>query len=495
MGAPPGACPVHVPGDEGATAIAREPLWHAYATGVDRPAPPAWAGLAEPPPPEHVPPPAPGGGARAPLPVGAVRHLQAARYPTVGGAPAVPQALGHALATAFAPLRREPANPYNDHRPYASARCLFPVQAVLADPHRARLLDPARRALVDLPGRGPGAGEEVLLTGRYAAVPRGYRWFRGSLVDLESGFALRSLALALGLHGVAGRLVLPDGQRDAGVPHALGLPAGEHWSLPLRVQVGAAAGPDPARSTARAERVDGDPVLAEVLAADRAQRSDGVPAPVHHGVPDGLAARDRTWADVLWDRTSGRMPRGLHGMAGRRRRVPRAVLDDAARWVAVPPPGTTLAVAHAELRASVAVQDVEGHGDGLHVVRDGLPVPVRPEAGLPALLERHYGYPASPVNGCDVRHASAVWFLSFRPRAVVDRIGPGGWTSALRAAGWAAHGLCLAAAAHGLYARPVRAFREEPLQSVLGLAPDETVALAVVVGTPRHADALLDLRL
>jgi hypothetical protein len=485
-----------VPGEEGATSIAREPLWHAYAVGDDRPAPPAWAARAEPPPPEHVPPPVPRGGGRTPLPLGAVRHLEALPYPSLPGGPPDADALGHALATAFAPLRREPANPYNDHRPYASARCLFPVQALLAGPGGARLLDPARRSLVDLPGRGPGAGQEVVLTGRYAAVPRGYRWFRGSLVDLESGFALRSLCLALGLHGVPARLRLPDGRRDAGVPHALGLPADEHWSLPLRVQVEPGAGPDPVPPRRPpAPSLADDPVLGEVLATDRSQRSDGTAHAVAPGVPHGLAPSDRSWADVLWARTSGRMPRGLHGMAGRRRRVRAAVLDDAARWLAEPPPGTPLAAAHAALRATAAVQDVDGHEDGLHLAVGGSVRLLRGAAALPGLLEGHYGYPVSPVNGCGVRHASAVWFLSFRPRAVVDLLGPGGWTAALRAAGWAAHGLCLAAAAHGLYARPVRAFREEPLRAALGLATDETVALAVVVGTPRHPDALLDLRL
>jgi hypothetical protein len=56
--------------------------------------------------------------------------------------------------------------------------------------------------------------------------------------------------------------------------------------------------------------------------------------------------------------------------------------------------------------------------------------------------------------------------------------------------------LSLSAAASGLFARPVRAFHEVPAQRVLGLAPDEMIVLAVVMGTPRPTSgALLDLRL
>jgi hypothetical protein len=56
-------------------------------------------------------------------------------------------------------------------------------------------------------------------------------------------------------------------------------------------------------------------------------------------------------------------------------------------------------------------------------------------------------------------------------------------------------GLCLAAAADGLYARPARAFQEIPAERLLGLAPDELLLISVTCGTPRFSESPLDLRL
>jgi hypothetical protein len=57
-----------------------------------------------------------------------------------------------------------------------------------------------------------------------------------------------------------------------------------------------------------------------------------------------------------------------------------------------------------------------------------------------------------------------------------------------------AHGLCLAAAAHGLYARPNRAFDDIALQPVVGMRPGEMVLLSVVSGSSRFREPMLDLR-
>lgn len=75
------------------------------------------------------------------------------------------------------------------------------------------------------------------------------------------------------------------------------------------------------------------------------------------------------------------------------------------------------------------------------------------------------------------------------------RLGPAGWGAAQHACGWAVHGLCLSAAASGLFARPVRAFKEIPTQRVIGLDEDEAIVLSAVVGVPQDTGgALLDLR-
>lgn len=144
---------------------------------------------------------------------------------------------------------------------------------------------------------------------------------------------------------------------------------------------------------------------------------------------------------------------------------------------------------------SAVVQHVEGHEDGVYRARDGRAELVRADPAAPAALEEHYGYGVSPVNGCGVANAPVTVFFSVRPRELFARFGPAGWGAAQHACGWAVHGLCLSAAASGLFARPVRAFKEIPTQGVIGLGTDETIVLSAVVGVPRSTGgALLDLR-
>ena len=75
------------------------------------------------------------------------------------------------------------------------------------------------------------------------------------------------------------------------------------------------------------------------------------------------------------------------------------------------------------------------------------------------------------------RCATPTWCGCCRPtwRRWSGTFGPGGWTLAQYVCGWMAHGLCLAAAAHGLYARPSRAFDEVLLHPVVGMASGEIV--------------------
>ncbi len=486
------ACPVQVPGPDGGASIAREPMWLAYAVGVDDPAVPGEApavdgrrGAA----PARSTPAGPGVG----LPVGTVDLLAAAPFPR--GRVTAGDAEAHALVTAFATMRREPGSVHPDHRSYASARALFPVEAVLVRGGRAHRVDGGRRVLAALPAARPAGPPAVLLIGRYTAVPAGYAWYRGSLVHLELGIALRALAVALELFGVPGRLRLP-GTGGVAVLRALGLHPTSEWSLPLAVETGppvdgTPASPDPLP----ADPPPDDPVLADVVRVNRAQDARPDPVVLSGAVPDVPDVPGLSWAELHWRRTSGRMPRGLHGSGGRRCRVPASVLTSAAAWASVPPPGP-LARIHAGLRLTAAVQDVDGRADGVHTVRAGEPVLRAARPGVPAELERLYTAGPARDVACDLRHASAIWFVTVRPRELVRRGGLGAWTAAQYVAGWVAHGLCLAAAAEGHYARPVRAFDELGVQRVLDLPADEMVLLAVVVGTPRPgAGPALDLRL
>ncbi|MER5961312.1 nitroreductase family protein [Streptomyces sp. NPDC002057] len=516
-GAPPRRGPVDLPGPEGDNSIAREPLWYAYGAGDDAPEAPPWTWVPQPPPDTHVPPPPPrGGGPRHALPLGTHDRLAALPYPALppsgtaeggaagaggrgGAAEPVGVRLGRALVTAFGPQRREPENPYNDHRPYASPRCLFPVHAFVDGGTGMpwRLLEPDRHALTGAPGE---PARNVVLTGRYTTVPPAYQWFRGSLVAIELGFVLRALSLGLELFEVPARLRLPGADAHALLP-ALGLDDAWAWSLPFVVEL------DGGGARAReAEPVPGppahlgrtDPALAALIRVNREQTYGGAPAPLTTAVPAGLgpSATVPDWAELLWRRHSGRMPRALHGMSGRRRSVPAEALDSAARWLSVPPPGPELAAAFEAVKVTAVVRGVEGRADGVHLLRDGVAHLLRADATAPERLEERYGYGVSPVNGCGIRDAPLTVFLSVRTRELFERLGAAGWGAVQHAAGWAAHGLCLSAAASGLFARPVRAFKEIPTQRVLGLDPDEMIVLSVVVGVPQDTGgALLDLRL
>lgn len=493
---------------DGDDVMAREALWWAWSNG--RPPPQHLAaaeGLAafEEDEPAPALPPLVAGRLGRSLPYGTLDLLEALPYPhgRIADGPA-DEVLGHVLVTALGLHRRDPGNVFNDHRAYASVRSRFPVHAFVGDAGGSGVLDVYGHRVADV--CGPPAdqvGSRLLLSGRWTRLPSAYRWFRGSLVALEAGIALRSVCLAMQLHGLTGQVGSSGAASGERLLEELGLSRTWEWSLPLVVQVPAAlpAHPAPISAWARTPGVTPadapphpDPVLAQVLEMDRAQ-SDQELDDVSACVPAGLSDRPgRHWAGVLAGRTSGRMPRGLHGMGGRPGRARQEVLTDSAAWAAVPPPGRLAAAVFRTVAVTAVVQRVDGHVDGVHRVLDGRVELQRAEQGVAARLEAAYGYPLAPGNGCDVRHATVLWFLSVRPRDVVAEHGPGAWTAAQHACGWISHGLGLAASAHGLYARPVRAFQEVPVQRLTGLQPDEMVLLAVICGFPRHEAPVLDLR-
>ncbi|MDH6130000.1 hypothetical protein [Kitasatospora sp. GP82] len=429
---------------------------------------------------------------RTRLPYGTTELLEGAAYPG-GRCAQLPQAIDHALIAALGLQRAELCNPYFEHRAVPSVRSLFPVHAFLTGGGRRQVLDVHRHALVDLDRAGsPDEPRRVLLAGRYTRLPSFYGRLRGTLTELELGISLRSLAVAMELFGLSGQLSLPT---SGALLEQLGLTPEGEWTWPLAVELDGPGSACPQRERAEAEVPD--PVLAEVVAVNRAQAAsvDGTPVELGPAIPAAAHGRPQSWAEVLWERSSGRMPRGLTGMSGRLRRVPQAALSDAGSWLGVPPPGELLRRVAGAVRVTAAVQATDGYQDGLYRAAGDRLELHRAAPGILTDLERHYGYRLAPGNGCDVRHASAVWFLSASQRRLVEEFGPGGWTLAQYVTGWLTQGLCLNAAAHGLYARPARAFDGMEAQRLLGLEPDESVLLAVISGTPRFTELPLDVRL
>lgn len=486
----------------GDSRIVRESLWHAYGSGQDLPEVPSWTSSTA-----LLPDAQPAfqpcrTGQGWPLPLGTTDLLAGTPYPwSVVAAPVSrTHALAHALAMVFAPIRREPDNPYNDHRSYASPRSAFPVRAFVSDGSHWRLLDPSRRELGGTLERATTHPAALALTGRFTQLPPDYQWFRGSLVNLEIGMVLRALSIALNLFGITGALRLPDTGAVA-LLRELGPEPSYEWSLPVVVELtGHEPRPTPASGTQLSPRpvAAEDPALADLVAGDRRRLFAGPSAPLGSGIPRRLThpVGHRSWADVLWGRTSGRMPRGLHGMAARPHPVPAETVANAVRWLRVPAPTPLLRAVAASVRVDAVVGAVEGWPAGTYRLDETRLQLRRADGSALARLEEAYGYPASPLVGCDIRHAAVTWVLTVRPRELMDRFGPSGWSAAQYVCGWMTQGLCLAAAAADQFARPVGAFQQDQLRHVIDLTDDEMVTLAVVVGTERHhGGAVLDLRL
>jgi hypothetical protein len=431
------------------------------------------------------------------LPAGTAGLLEAVPY-RGHAADGADDPLGHALSMAFGLQRRETANCYNDHRGYPSVRSKFPVHAFVIRDGRQSWLDVYRHALADMgaavAGREPG---EITLAGRYPHLPSGYGRIRGTLIDIELGIGLRSLAVALGVFGVPYQVELPGAMAEERLAE-LGLAPASEWSLPVsvlsgpRTPAGRRARPGPAAAV-----VPGDPVLQEVIAANRAgaSRPADPAVPAESAVPPGgdVWGRGVSWADVLWARGAGSMPRGLMGMSARRGTQPGAVIEDMADWAAVRPPSGLLRQAWNLLTVTVCLQGVEGYADGVYRLADGR-LSLAAAGNIGAALEAGYSHRQTRDAGCGVRAASAVWFVSARPRDLAA-LGTWSWPLAWLVGGWVIQGVSLAAAASGLACRPARAFQETDVAPLLRLPPDEMILIAGTCAAPRFRESPLDLRL
>lgn len=449
------------------------------------------------------------------LPYGTVDLLEAITFPRhhAGGDLTARDRLGHALVAAFCPQRREPANIYNDHRGFSSIRSKFPVHAFVTRDGRHHWLDVYRHALLDMgvPARQADTGR-ILLTARYSHLPTLYGNVRGPLTELELGINLRALCVALDLFAVPFLVDLPDAAAESALREIDIGPVGG-WTLPLAVwscpesdsacsrvltQGVLTQGALSQGSSSGSDSTPGDPRLREAVAVNRMTLLRPADAPSPASAIPAAGARapvPRSWAEIFFARTAGTMPRGLKGLAGRHLPQPFSVVEDAMDWLAVPPPSALLRQVMGALTVTVCLQDIEGHADGVYRLGGGQLSEIAKNHRIGAELEEGYGHRQAMDVGCGVRFANAIWFVSVRVRQLISEVGPWAWPLALVISGWITHGLGLAAAAHGLYARPARAFQEIPVQRLLSLAPDELILISVTCGAPRFTESTLDLRL
>ncbi|MCI4061356.1 nitroreductase family protein [Micromonospora sp. R77] len=201
-----------------------------------------------------------------------------------------------------------------------------------------------------------------------------------------------------------------------------------------------------------------------------------------------------SWADLLWRRSAGRVPAGTYGFA----LTPSPVGEEALRamlaWLAVPPPGGPLREVAARVRVTVALQRVGDRPTGAYRVVSGEPEPHRLDPHLLRRMQPGFGRPPSADTDAGFRHASLVWVFSTDVDALLDDLGPAAWSLLQLWCGWATQGLCLAAAAHGLVARPARSFDEHHVQPLAGLDRREVPVFMTVCGTSRFTEPMLDLR-
>lgn len=437
------------------------------------------------------------------LPLGTRRLLGQTAWPDRRPKPPARDAIAHLLLAAFGVLRREPSNAFNDHRPLASARSRFPVHAFVTAGSRSWWLDPVRMALVEMDvAPSPRPGVRILLAGRWTDLPDFYGRLRGGLCAVESGIALRSLAVACHAIGTSASAQL-TGQGESSDADRLGLISGSGWSCPWVVDIDLPPPPDLIEEIVPAAGFAAQPTwdaaLDDVRQADAALRAGPRDAPGRLcGVPSRRTCPPNriNWADVLWARTAGRMPLALTGYAARRGPVPAGVLRDMCVWARTPPPDPLMRRAAEHCAITVVVQDVDGLPPGAYRVgtTGDLEPSHTPRPDLLARAESCYGYPLAAANGCALRLASSLWLMYGSPAKVLGELGPAGWQAAQLWAGWVVHGLCLAAAAHTLFARPALSFDEVALEALLGLDVDATLLMSVTCGTGRFTEPMLDLR-
>ena len=483
-----------------------------------------------------LPPRAARGPLGRPLPTGTWDLLAAADYP--GGRAAAPRTSralpGHVLTAAFGLQRREPSNPANDHRAVASVRSKFPVHVLAIGPDGAAgYLDVYRSALVDLdvdpaavePLRPEPGGVRIVLAARHTDLPTFYGILRCALADLEVGINVRSLLVAAQLFGVpAGVEVggpLPGAARDL-----LAATGPGSWSAPV---VATLRGLDPLPWSELllgylADRYDPgiDALLETESAHESLVESASVIAPRYHGVVAEAADGDRQapapivavpapaiptlpplpparagtdWSRVVWSRSAGRVPAGLTGFSARPATTDRGSVEELLAWAHMPAPEQRLREVGAAVTVHAVVQNTAGLESGRYTAADGSLRLAEADASLPARLETAFGYPLTAANDCAVRHALSIWFFTVDLERLVEDLGPAAWGLLHVWCGWASHGLSIAAAAQGLFARPARSFDEHFVTNLLRLPREQCPVFMVICARARYTEPMLDLRI
>ncbi|MFG2297765.1 hypothetical protein [Streptomyces sp. NPDC048603] len=412
--------------------------------------------------------------------------LARTRWPAA--APASEVSLYEVAATVSAPVRFEVDNPYPEHRAYPSPRAKFPVRLVAQEGGGGRFPRPEAGDALGVPavpaapavppgsaGPGGGGGDHIRTFALPDALPSFYGPLRTVLTGLETGHVLASLAL-LG--------------RAMGRPLSVAGPSGatEAWAgaLPGAAVPGYVMTPEPEPES---------PPIPPVPPVPPVPPDPG--GTLSPAAAPSAGSGGTTWNEVVWERNSGRAPRGVSGFTGAHRPAPAELWHTALNTLAGSDRGLgTLLPARSGLGLFCWVREVENVADGCYAIGfDGTARRVGElGAARGALL---VDSAAAPGLAFELDACNLVWLVTADLTAACrtsDAPAPRMAADLLAAAGWTAQHLSYAMAAHGLFARPLRSYDAEGAATALGLGPDRVPVYQLACGPNRFTEPALDVR-
>jgi hypothetical protein len=373
------------------------------------------------------------------------------------------------LVAAFGPLRCEPHHPQGAAlRAFPSPRAAYPSTAIVVADSVVAGYDPVDHSLVRLAGHGwpdPDAPVQLVCVSRLAALPAGYGPMREALAMLEAGHIAGTVSAVSAAFGrtadISHDWAFPDELTAPGLDQSL------EWRVGFAVRL---AGAEPCSGDARA-KVAG-------------------PAKVAAPAKVALSGTQPSMAEVLLRRNSGQAPRGLTAVAAP---MPSTVFQRAVEAVVYGGDQSTPEAKgdSAAPRVLIACERVADLRDGVYELVDSRPR-LMLAGRLLTSIQAAYRYPAHSSVSMD--SLNAVWFLIVDYPHIAERQGVAGIRQMQLTLGGVAQRLSLALAEHRYFGRPVRAFDEEALDALLGLAPSEQVGYVVLSGRARFTDFVIDLR-